>query len=214
MKVAILGESSADEAVVRIFVDAILGEPTDSVERYRLRSRGWPAVLNQLPAVLHALYYQSDADALVVVVDSDSHPHDVAHDDPGPRDDSCHLCAVRSKIDAVRARLRPVQGRGSFRAAAGLAVPALEAWLWCGQDSLVTEQNWINGLWAGEIPYTKLKLKQWVYGTDRPDLVTETTRATERARRLAENLAMLEERFPIGFGALCREVRGWRGDLR
>jgi hypothetical protein len=54
-------------------------------------------------------------------------------------------------------------------------------------------------------------LKQSVYGTERPPLAHEETRAVEHTRRLVEEskLDLLEKLFPSGFGALANEVRNW-----
>jgi len=67
MKVAVLSESAADEAAIRILVDAVLMQQTEPVGPPPLRSRGWPAVLSVLPGVIRHLQYQTDADGLVVV---------------------------------------------------------------------------------------------------------------------------------------------------
>src|SRR5258708_1171971 len=69
MRVAILSESSADDAGIRILVEAVLGCKTEAVMP-ELRSRGWPAVRNVLPAVIKTLHFQARADGLIVVVDS------------------------------------------------------------------------------------------------------------------------------------------------
>jgi len=69
MRVAILSESSADEAGLRVIVDALLGFKSVPVDT-NLRSRGWNAVQNVLLATAKKLHYLSDTDALVVVVDS------------------------------------------------------------------------------------------------------------------------------------------------
>ena len=71
MKVAILSESSADDAALRILVDGVLGVRTEEIDLSgTLRSRGWPAVRTVLPVVLKYLQYRTDADGLVVVADS------------------------------------------------------------------------------------------------------------------------------------------------
>lgn len=93
----------------------------------------------------------------------------------------------------------------------GLAVPAIEAWYLAGLDPHVTETAWIVGMQSRRPPFTKAKLKQDVYGTDRPSLALETECAVKQARRLAEpgNLELLEKNFPGGFGALAGDVRSW-----
>jgi hypothetical protein len=209
MKVAILGESSADEAAYRLLVDALLGIKTQPVANLSLRSRGWPAVFQVLPAVIKKLHYHTDAEALVVVLDSNHSPvHGTAHDS-GTVDSECRWCRVQSILRMEMGRLRSVHGREMLKTAAGLAVPALEAWLRCGLDPHVSEAAWVQGLRVGKEPYTKNQLKEAVYGTSRPSLGLETRRATEEATRLSANLALLETPFPQGFGALAGGVRAW-----
>ncbi|MFQ5796704.1 MAG: hypothetical protein ACE5JP_16875, partial [Candidatus Bipolaricaulia bacterium] len=78
MKVAVLSESPADEAAVRILVEGILGRQTQPIDPPRsLRIRGWTSILNktnELSAVLRSLYFYTNAEALVLVVDSNHSP--------------------------------------------------------------------------------------------------------------------------------------------
>jgi hypothetical protein len=97
-----------------------------------------------------------------------------------------------------------------LKTAVGIAVPAIEAWLLCGLDPEITEQAWLSALGSRNLPHSKNALKQRVYGTDRPSLEMEKRLMAEHARRLAANLANLEQKFPIGFGLLAKDVRSWR----
>jgi hypothetical protein len=104
------------------------------------------------------------------------------------------------------------EGRPALKAAIGLAVPAIEAWLLCGVNPHVTEAAWINGLkeMRGRMPYTKAGLKQELYGTAHPSLALETERMTAAASRLAADTSILESLFPFGFGTLAESLRSWR----
>jgi hypothetical protein len=83
MKLTVFSESPADDAAVRIIVDALLGIQTQSIALPTLRTRNWPSVHDDLPFVLKHLHYQTDAEAFVVVVDSDNSPiHQQTHDEP------------------------------------------------------------------------------------------------------------------------------------
>jgi hypothetical protein len=53
MKLAVISESPADEAAIKILVDAIVGEETELVP-LRLRPGGWPHVLQLLPPIIKA----------------------------------------------------------------------------------------------------------------------------------------------------------------
>jgi hypothetical protein len=211
MKVAILSESPADEAAIRILIDGILGESTEHIA-YRARPHGIDAVLRLVPSVLRELHFKSAADALLVVVDSDTTPvHTANHVDDESVSRDCRFCQLQCAI--ARVSLSLVADKPSIRTAVGLAVPTVEAWYRCGQDPHVNEAAWGRALAARQFPYDGKSLKRAVYGTDRPSLALETERATDAARRLVATpggLASLERLFPGGFATMAREVRSWR----
>jgi len=209
MKVAILSESAADDAALRILIEGILSDP---VELYSppLRTRGWPGICDNAPSVLKHLHYHTDTDALVFVADSNmSARHSGGADVECEGRDCCRLCVMRKAIDVAQAGLSLVPERKPVKVAFGLAVPAMEAWYLHGLKPGVTEEAWYRGMASGKFPYTKNQLKREVYGTDRPGLSLETQRAEEACRRLVKELGRLEASFPFGFGALVRGMRSW-----
>jgi hypothetical protein len=210
MKLAVLSESGADEAAVRILVEAIVQETTEPVSASRLATRGWPSVVQVLPAVLRYLHYRTDTEAFVVVADSNHSPlHEPAHESEAASHMDCRLCRLHSVVNRVLGELQGQGNRPVLKVGVGLAAPTIEAWYLCGRNPRVTEAAWVNGQRERRDPYTKNQLKTEAYGTDRPSLALETARATEAVRRLAGNLTLLENLFPIGFGALARDVRAW-----
>jgi hypothetical protein len=210
MKVAILSESSADEAAIRILLESILNTQTQEIPSLPLRSRGWPSVIRVLPTVLKFLHYRTDTESLVVIVDSDDSPvHQSEHDVVGGEDSQCRLCQLRNVTSSETARLRPVSGRSPIKTALGLAVPAIEAWYVCGLDPHVNEATWNRKLQSETITYTRRTLKETIYGTERPTIEMELNHATKAANRLASDLSLLEQLFPNGFGAFARDVRNW-----
>jgi len=214
MRVAVLSESAADEAAIRILIDGLLGSPTQAVGLPSLRTRGWPAVLQVIPAVLSHLHYQTHADAFVVVVDANHSPmHQATHEQPGGIECTCRLCQLRERVAQTQSRLRSVPERQPqiIQTAIGIAVPAIEAWYRCAVDPHVSESTWVQNLQAGTYAHIKNRLKQDVYGTERPPLELEIQRASEHTHHLAPHLSMLEDLFPIGFGALAHDVRRWLG---
>lgn len=211
MKVAIFSESSADEAAIRVLLDGLLGEETVAPQMPRLRSRGVGAVRRDAPMVLKHLQYRTDAEALVIVGDSDrTPPHVEAHNQLGGSDPHCRLCEMRRIVDEVTAQFRK-QGLSAIKTALGLAVPQIEAWYLVGGDPHVSEAAWISGQKHGKLPFPREHLKAKVYGTDRPSLELETRRAREEAERIVREgkLPDLEQFFPGGFGALAADVRKW-----
>lgn len=210
MKLAILSESPADEAALRVLVGYVLGEPLQLVTP-SLRARGWPSVEQVLPPILRHLHFNTDARGLVVVVDSDDSPvHTATHEAPGYHHALCRVCRLRAVFRRTMRNLPPARGRASPLRAIGLAVPAIEAWLLCGQDEQVTEAAWMTGQESGRLPYTRRELKARVYGTMRPTLPLEIQRAVEEVSRHRGDVRRLENDFPHGFGALVRDLRQWR----
>lgn len=210
MKLAVFSESSADEEAIRILADALLDCETAPPDMPRLRTRGWPSVLQLLPAVVKHLHYRTDADGLIVVADSNRSPvHLGRSDQECGAAGQCRLCLLRKGMAETQAQLARVTGRTPLKVAMGLAVPAIEAWYLCAVESGVSENAWHQGLESDHIPYTNNSLKQKVYGTDRPSIELETEKAREAAQRLAGDLSSLEQQFPIGFGTLAGALRGW-----
>jgi hypothetical protein len=210
MKVALLSESPADEAALRVLVEAALAEPVVLVQP-GLRARGWPNVAQVLPAILRHLHFNTDADGLVVVVDADDTVvHTAEHEAPGYFHPQCRLCQLRGVFRKTQKRFPRRHGRDRVLRAVGMAVPAIEAWYLCGFDPQVTELAWVEGQARGVPPYTRRELKWRVYGTDRPSLGYEIQQALVSVRRHHGDLRRLETDFPGGFGGMARELRSWR----
>jgi len=210
MRVAVLSESSADEAAVRILVDAILKTPTTpvSLEASIGLRRGWPGVREDLPAVLKHLHYHTEAEAVVIVVDSDlSVPHELAHPRPAPRELRCRFCELRDLCASVLGQLRPRPHQAAIRVAVGVAVPAIEARLLCATQSHISETTWRQVLAAQSARYTARSLKIELYGSHVPGLTHETKMMIQRATELSSNLDLLSQRFPDGFGPLMQALR-------
>lgn len=209
MKVGFLSESPSDEAALRVLVEGILGKKI-RVVRPSLRARGWPNVIQVLPAVISHLQLRTEADALVVVVDSDdTRVHDIDHEDPSQWTHACRLCQIYEVADKTLKRVMRKSQREPIKFAFGLAVPALEAWYLCGKDDEVTEQAWLDVLEGNSRRYDRKELKRRVYGTIRPTLPQQTEHALLETTRLKSQMRVLENRFPIGFGNLARMVRKW-----
>jgi hypothetical protein len=210
MRLAVLSEGDADEAAVTILAGGVLGVEPRRVAFRSLRSRGWPSARDLLPVVIRELYYRTDAEALVVVVDSDDSPiHRPGHDEAGGADPSCRLCSLRQMVERVKSSLNPVPGRAMVRTALGLAVPAIEAWYRCGLDLHVNEAAWARRLGGERVGYTRKSLKRDAYGMEPAPMSVKTAVAEESARRLVNDLELFERLFPDGFGALARDLRSW-----
>jgi len=169
-------------------------------------------VLKTLPAVAQHLHYRTDAQGLIVVLDSDlTATHQPEHDEPEKSERKCRLCQLKALIRDVQPRLRPVPGKALLKIALGLAVPQIEAWYLAGVDPHVGEAAWIMDQPSGQRVFHKGTLKMRVYGTDRPGLDDEKRAACDHATRLVaeHKLQLLEQLFPSGFGWLVTALRSW-----
>lgn len=214
MRVALLSESPADEIAIKVLVESVLGEPIRQVQP-ALRARGWPNVAQVLPPVLRHLHFNTDADGLVVVVDSDDTVvHTEAHEAPGYFHPQCRLCQLRAVYRQTMKKIPPARGRDRVLRCVGVAVPAVEAWYLCGRDDTVGEAAWVAGQERGSPPYTRRDLKWRVYGTDRPTLPHEIDCALREVQRHRHDARRLEADFPGGFGSLARDLRSWRQTVK
>jgi hypothetical protein len=209
MKVAILSESPADEAALRELVAGVLGGAVQFAAP-GLRARGWPQVGQLLPAVIRHLHFNTDTDALAVVVDADDSPvHAPEHDAPNYFHPQCRMCQLRAIFRQTVKKLPPARGRERVLRGIGVAVPAIEGWYLCGRDEGVTEKAWVDGQARGRLPYTRAELKLRVYGTDRPTLPHEIQCAVAAAARHRPDTRRLEFDFP-GFASLATDLRSWK----
>ena len=214
MRIAVVSEYTADEAAIKILVDAVLEIETDLVTPRKWRPRGWSHVLALLPTIIKDLHYSSDADGVVVVIDSDESPiHARSHELSDAGEARCRLCQLRSILKKELGALSAVSTKSTLKVALGLAVPQIEAWYRCGLDPHVTEAEWARRLQGERLTYDKKSLKKSVYGSDRVSYFTRTELARQAAQRLASNLEQLEQRFPNGFGSLLRDLRDWEQQL-
>jgi hypothetical protein len=209
MKIAIVSESPADEAAIKILVDAIVGSDSQLFP-IRTRPNGWTRILPLLPNIIKYLHYGYEVDGLVVVMDSDESPiHDSSHEETNVGNLGCRLCGLRETVRSELSRLPPLLNRTDLKTALGLAVPAIEAWYRAGLDTHVNEVAWNRKLLGEDVSYDKRSLKKDAYGSDQPNLGTKTDAAVAAAERLAGNLELLQQLFPNGFGSLLRDLRGW-----
>ena len=206
MKIAHYSESPPDQAALAVVTEGVLGEPPEPVD-VDLQAHGFGGLLKSLGAVFRGLYYHSDADALVIVLDSDDTAlHDRSHDDLPAGGENCRLCEARAIIKLAKKRMKSMPARADLKVAIGLAVPAIEAWYLAGRDHQVGESACLQ---HGRSVYTRHKLKQLVYGSDRAAQEMMTECAVREARRIIANLKCIEDAFPAGFGSMAQEMRTW-----
>lgn len=209
MKLAILSESPADEAALRLLAQAVVDGPVEFLSP-GFRARGWPSVAQVLPAVLRHLHFNTDADGVLVEVDADdSVVHTEQHERPDYFHPQCRICRLRAVVRQTVKKLPTANGRQRLLRAVGVAVPAIEAWYLCGRDTTVTETAWLEGQRTGRPPYTRAELKWRVYGTDRPTLEYEIACALREVARHRRDPRRLLNDFP-GFGFLAADLRSWK----
>lgn len=209
MNLAIFGESGVDEVVLRILVDGLLKGPASPTPLPRLKSRGWPAVLRNLPAVIKSLHYQRAADALIVIADSNNRPVHAPSHVPGA-EEKCRHCLLEHCAANTLRQLSPVGGREAVKVAIAIPCPSMEAWLLCHDDSLCSEASWVQRSAAtnsfGEIK----RLKKRLYGLESPHSDEKMQSiACERARAIAADPDRLAKAFPNSFGLLAAALKKW-----
>jgi len=159
MKIAFFSESIADESALRILVAGILGEEIEQTNLpNRLEYRSSTHLDRNLPAVIKAVHYNSDADALVVVSDSDDSPvHTSEHEETSV--EKCRLCQLRRAVEETLLRLRPVAGKDIIKVAVGVPVPAIEAWYLFRRNPQLYETTWIRKQNGEKITYDRKSLR-------------------------------------------------------
>lgn len=206
MKVAILSESPVDEAAYRVLVGRVLGGLPEAPARSEIRHRGWPAVRSVLPALMKHLVYQTDADGLVVIVDSNGTP---VHSIDGGCAPRCRLCLVNTLVEQHLPRVLAKRPGRLLEVATGLAVPYLEAWLLVGERPELGEAAWKVARAERRTPYTKAELKLAVFGPPGARSRSSVDAARQCAERAADRLQQLRTNFPAGFGALEGALERW-----
>ncbi len=207
MKLAVPSESETDEAIVRILVDAILARPTEAVDPKSLRRRaGFSPISAVLPGILLELHFNSDADGLAVVFDSNSDPvREPEHEASTGRAPNCRLCRLRKRVGEILDSLPSVPGRATLRIAVGQASPAIEAWLLCDQRQNCSESA-LKPILGKPPRVMELKRELKAYF---PSGRQGHEPRLEAARRAAGDLELLRKDFPGGFGSFERQVRSW-----
>jgi len=206
MKVVILSESPADEAVVKILAEATLGS-TLQVHEPTIRHRvgGWTQLCQIASAAIRACYFQShDVDGLIVVLDSDDTQ---VCDDRQQLHPGARLAKLQCELRRLRDQLNAKDLRPPLHLAMGMAAPSLEAWLLCGVDPQVNESAWCRAQRDDRYQYDRRQLKIMKYGSTRN---VDRKKATDNARRLATDIESLHRRFPICFGCFATDLAGWR----
>lgn len=204
MKIAVLAESPADRRAIEVLASAILDREVE-FGAIQPRSGGFHAVVSAIGPTLRGLHYRRLADGLIVVVDSDNTPI-------APQDANGRVQHIQNEIAQVQANLASMPDFDPIKTAVGVAAPSLEAWLLFGIDNQCTETSWIICRNDGQLSATEIRrLKEQLYGTDRPDLVLETERMVGRSTDLIreDRLEALAQAFPYGFGQLLNDLRGW-----
>jgi hypothetical protein len=211
MKVGIVSESPADDAVIRILLEAITRRKIDVIASARVRAGGWPSMLQVIEVEYKRLHYATDAHAIVAIADSDDSPiHDDGHTQSNSICDNCRFCLISERIQRAQSNVRKRQDGSQITSAIGLAIPSIEAWLLCGTDPHCVEAHFVRELVSRKsLLHLRRKLKQQLYGTITPPLRLEIEIASQEARRHAADLSQLETHFPRGFMPFAQQVRSW-----
>jgi len=201
MKVALLTESSADAAAVRVFAREVLGPDTEFVEP-ELRARGYDSVLANLLSVYKGIHFFRQTEGLIVVVDADHSPPDASDPDSRHRIFTDRLAKLQAEVTAI-------EDYPKVKTAVGVAASSIEAWLLFPR---YTEAEWIRQRELGVHSADEIKrLKVLLYGSDRVPLALETERMVAAAERIISDgqLEALAESYPSGFKPLIAALQAW-----
>lgn len=209
-RVAVLGESATDDAVAREIVAHVRGTPVAPVAVPSLRTRGWSALVGQLPRLVQTVVRRGEADAFIVLADTDTSPvHDpVVHAVTRAASVAeCRWCYLHATVlDTMRA----IEAGGGpvIPFAVGCPVPSLEAWLLAAQPGGPSEAGWLmDG--AGNPARAKahrLALKRRAYGDATAD--REPT-ARSLIGQVLSDPARLRTAFPGGYAPMEDAIRAW-----
>ena len=198
MEFAIISESSADEAALHSFSEALLGRQIPCAKPPKTVRRGWTALRKDLPVALRAVRFGTNADVVLVVADSDGTSLEANH----PTNRLAHLQTMAGENLG-----RPGPNQRHITAIIGLAVPCIEAWWLAWGDPQISEATWQRRHDGPSVPYDKPVLKRRLYGTDRVGLPEQTRLMVAAAQEAAVHADELGRRFPHGFLPLLNGLR-------
>jgi len=204
MKIVVLAESPADRVAIETLALAIV-EVDVEYELYVPPAGGIDAVLTAIRPALLSFHYMRKAEGLIVVVDSNGSQIEQEH-----VEGRVHL--IQNEVDQIQSQLKPLPNYKPIKTAVGVAAPSIESWLLFGIDNQCTEAAWIIRHKEGNSSVADIqRLKKQMFGTDRPDIHTETKIMKQHATRLVEEsrIEALEQSFPYGFGQLAKDLRAW-----
>jgi hypothetical protein len=204
MKFAFISESPADEAALHAFCETLIARPLTRITSPVRVPGGWQALMQRLPPALRAIRYKTEADIVVVTIDSDG--SDLMPDSPTNRFSQLQEI-ITQNLAPPPPPIPPIPTASRhLRAISGIAVPAIEAWWLAHKYPEISETAWLERRKHASA-YDKLELKRRLYGTERPALSHETRRMVCAAREAARNPDMLSKKFPQGLATLIREIR-------
>src|SRR5260370_17261276 len=109
-----------------VFTEGILGEPPEPINM-DLEAHSVPGFFRSLDGVYRGVHYNSDADGLIVVVDSDDAVlHSDAHDALGAAEDRCRYCQIRKIIQRAGNQFKPRQLSPNLKVPLCAPVPPIQ----------------------------------------------------------------------------------------
>ncbi|MBL8879748.1 MAG: hypothetical protein JNG88_11570 [Phycisphaerales bacterium] len=211
MIIATIGESAVDDAIYRVFIDALLGTPSQPppLKSFRRRS-GDPFAGKFLGSILAECHYHTGAIGVVIIVDGNGSP---IHQELSTSEhcaSKCRVCEGRSKtrevVSSFRSRLA-----APLRVALGVAYPPIENWLLFGRSKGYSESEWSRKLHTnpGSSPNHVKELKEAL--DMRFKVEADRIRdGVNHAQKVIEDLDAFEAAFPMGFGLMAAEIRKWK----
>ena len=209
MRVVVVGESPYDRAAVLALSEIVVGQPLVPLDGPPLIAHGADAAIKLVTAVVHNAVTEG-ADGLIVVVDGDDTTAHKPDHRRGQLEESCRLCRIHAKIDRALHDMRFRLGNRQFRTAAGIAIPAIEAWALLGTDPRASEAAWALARAERRSRHIRPGLKERLYGAVAPPSNAGELLTDALVRVARNSLSDLEVFFPTGFKPLVDDLRRWR----
>lgn len=165
LRLAICAESSADEEAILVLARRLTRREVARWDLPTRAMRGHGDVFMLGEKVARRVAHSREVEALVLLVDNDGGRHCNLDHDRAARCGKCRRCRARTVIEQA----------GGLRAAAGVAVEAIETWALLAGGS-ATPQHQALGRNGSE----RRQLKRLVYGIETPSLELETRVLRER----------------------------------
>ena len=220
LRIAVVSESPKyDGLIVRRIFGHLLGNAASFVDHaYERRVSSRRGVLDHAAQMVRAVYYQTDADVMLVVADLDQDPvppdgsriADLTAEGCERGDEPTLWCELAARVRRGLAHRSDRPSSKPLRYVIGVSIPAIEAWLLCPEW---TEMKWRQFQNShpdeGQQRAEKKRMKATAYGAgaDRRGRPRMAEVESALASLDGAGIADLPAAFPLGIGQVIEFLR-------